>query len=175
MAVYNFTAADNSTASVASPMPVGVETMLWASQEFDTTAEGSNYTALELTVEYHSFTPDTTDPTYQPFNFEVTVIAHSKQDGRWIEIARQNTPIRKVTQGRVRKIVVAPNMILTEEGIDQYIPGLGGGEPALIKSRSGANAEGNLRFCLVGKDYDPTGPNPFQGVVLSVHGKRYDP
>jgi len=174
MATYSFTAADHVTATVPSPGPLveGVPTVLWTSMEYDTTAEGANYSSLEATVEYHAFTPDTTDTANQPFNFEVVMVCHVKQDGEWAEIGRQNTPIRKVTQGRKRKIVIAPNMILEEEGIDQWIFGLGP-EPALLKSRFGESAEGNVRFCLLGIDYDPSGPNPLVSCEFSLRGKRY--
>lgn len=173
MATYTFKAADSVTATVPGGVPLTANepTVIWTSQEYDTTAEGSNHDSLEITVEYEAIDPDTSDPANQPFSFEMAAVVQVKQDSDWVEIGRQNTGIRKLVQGRKRRIIIAPNMILDEEGVDQWVPGLSS-EPALIKSRFGESAEGNIRFLMTAVDFEPSG-NAFNGVTFSIKGKRY--
>lgn len=171
MASYDFSSATSVVASPAEPLNAGEITTIW---ESDIISQGASYSGLTIKVKYEGFTPDTA--VTSPFNFEVTAVVEQQQaDNSWEEIGRQNTPIRKLERGAARDILISPGLLLTDEGVDQNIPGLGG-SIAKLKSFFKDNAQGDLRVLICVIDYNANGEglNPFENVTFSISGHRYD-
>lgn len=170
MATYDFSLASDTTITIGSePMVEFEPRLLWTSSEI---SNGQLYNSVVVYIIYLALDPDTS--VVSPYNFEVVATIEMKQaDNSWAEIARQNSPIRRLDQGATRQITISPVATLQEEGIDYVIAGFGG-MPITVKSRFIDSAEGIMRVKLLAVDNTPAGPNPFNGVTFSIHGKRYD-
>lgn len=166
----NFTLATSQTLApdpADLPLAEGVPYELLSMEQ----AQGAAELNVGLYVRYSNIVPDTANVA--PFNFEVYALVEQKQaDNSWEEIGRQNVGLRKLEQGEVRQIIVGPAVVPDNEGVDQDIPGPGG-TIAKKKSYFVDDADGTIRVRVFVVDFDPTGPNPFQSVDVSINGNRY--
>jgi len=172
MAAYEFTVASSVLMDLGLP-PVPLvaeeERILWSSGEI---TGGALNNSISIFVKYEAIVPDTA--VVSPFSFEIVATVETKNaDNTWSEIARQNTPIRKLRQGAKREILITPAGGSGDEGIDTVIAGFKG-IPLKLKSVYAGSGEGIFRVCVSVVDETPTGANPFESVTVSISGKRYD-
>ena len=172
----DFNLADSGTvATVASvtPAPVAGEIFtLWTSPEM---GQGTGLNSVTVNILYEAL--DNQDAN--PKQYDVFAVIQTKQaDGVWEEIGRQFAPIRHLSQGANRQMIVSPSLFVFDEGIDAYIEGPQG-IPAWLKSKEVDNAEGILRVLLCCIDpfigeTDPAVGNPLVSVTFSASARRYD-
>lgn len=166
-----FSMANNLALTVPgapAPLPEGEVTELFSQEEGTGGVSSQN---LSVYVTYSNFLPDT--DVVSGFEFELLAIVEQQQDDNsWEEIGRQNTPIRKLEQGAMRQIVIGPNNVGIEEGVDFAIAGFGGVTQKL-KSVFNDEASGKIRVRILAVDYNPGGAAPFEGVTVSIHGTRF--
>jgi hypothetical protein len=168
MASYEFTLATNLVVDPPTPLEENVPTVIWTSANITL---GGTYTGARVFVTFHEIVPDTEEVS--PFDFEfIAVLDQLQVSGTWVEIGRQNTPIRKISQGKAREILVMPSAN-NEEGVDFVTAGFWG-IPQKLKSIFKGDAQGTLRVRLLARDGNPSGPYPFDRLTISCSGNRFD-
>lgn len=167
----NETLAASHTETVPTGLAAGVPHLLWESDVADAPAL-ADFNSCIVRCSYESFSPDPNLPANQPFDHELLFKVLEKQaNGDWVEVGRQNAPIRKLDQGASRTIVVSPD-VAVEEGVDQAIAGFSGSNE-ILKSAFRDATEGDLKVQLWLCEKEPDTPNALDSVTFSVYLKRY--
>lgn len=173
MPVLEFSLANNLLLDLGNPTPVplvaGEPRTLWTS---DSITNGALNNSVSVFIMFEAIDPDTA--VVSPFSFEMVAILEVQNvDNTWTEIARQNTPIRKLRQGAMREIAVSPAATGGDEGVDTVIAGFLG-IPVKLKSRYTDSVEGVIRLRMDVVDFWPEGTHPFVSLTFSAYGRRYD-
>ena len=175
-------APDTDADGTPGPLVAGEAVTIWTSAEI---SQGSSYNSLSVTLTYEAFLPDT--ELVAPFNWQLAyVVEQELANGIWVEIGRQKTPIRKLSQGPTRIVVVDPRLVIIDDN-DQETIGTDG-RSAVFRSFFVGDTAGNLRVRLEAVDFNPqfidtkscpSGPQcgqstAFQSVTISVGGMRFE-
>lgn len=175
-------APDTDSDTNPGPLVAGETTTLWTSTVL---SQGSTYNSLSVTVTYKAFAPDS--EKIAPFNWQLAIVVEQQlTNGIWHTIGRQKTPIRKLSQGAERTIVVGPRLVIVDDN-DQVSIGTNG-QPASFTSFFIGDSSGSLRVRLEAVDFNPefldsktcpSGPEcgqstAFQSVTFSVGGQRFE-
>lgn len=175
-------APDTDSDTVPGPLVAEQITTLWTSS---TISQGTTYNSVSVTATYEAFAPDS--ELIAPFNWQLALVVEQElSNGIWVEIGRQKTPIRKLSQGAERVVIISPRLTIVDDN-DQTVIGTDG-MPVAYRSFFVGDSTGDLRVRLEAVDFNPqfvdtktcpSGPQcgqstAFQSVTVSIGGKRFE-
>ena len=130
---------------------------------------GYLYDSLRLVIDYENLNPD----LRTEFDIQAIVESSNGEDGadqRWFPVAYQFEPFYRSDFGPKREILLQPNLIVIDVGIDDIVY-VGGFEAAV--SRQQGKLGSDFRVVLILNERGFGTPEAFSGVDVSIYGEMF--
>lgn len=145
-----------------------------------TSAEISNsqsaLRSLQLILRYDSVIPEAPQLAGEPaqtFDISAIVEGRSEDGTQWFPIAYQFSPFRSSFQGSERILMLQPNIIVIDLGVDDVIY-VNDGVRARVSRQQGAVPDTAFRVCVTVTERGYGGGGAFQSVTLTGFGELFD-
>lgn len=128
--------------------------------------------SLRLVCEYVSASPSS-----NLRNFDLLCLIDSSNglsgaSKKWFPMAYHFEPFRRDNKGMIRNILMQPDMVVIDVGIDDVLQ-VGGDSVSRISRQQGKlGPEFRVRLSLT--EFDFGGPGAFQSVTVNVYGEKFD-
>lgn len=144
-----------------------------AGEQFDllvsATINPGNYNSFKVNLDYEALLPADVLLTASLG----CVVESQAASGAWSVIASQFSPLRKSTQPMNRQIVVQPNLVILDPGVDESVFPLDR-ETGRISKHNGKLPQLPIRVRIIGVENDPGGTNAWSSVTISGQLEQYD-
>lgn len=165
-----FTAADFGVST--DPGDAGTSaTYVLVTDEINNVVGQTPYDSLSLVLRYTEESP--TFP--QSWNIDARVEGKVTVDGvaQWKTMAGQFEPFRRASQGPERQILMQPNLIVLDPGVDEYIDE-GGVTVARVSRTQDRLTTESWRVKFILTENDVQGATAFAQVKLTGFGEMYN-
>ncbi len=164
---------------------------IWTNEAIDNTGVSSNgeyellnsgpldnngdYNSLRLVVEYKDILPED-DAIANSFYLTAVVEASNGLTGAseaWFPIAYQFRGYRKAFQGTIREIILQPNLVVIDQGVDD-VTFVGNETKARISRQQGKLPDTDWRVRVLLTEEGHGGPGAFASGKITVYGERFN-
>lgn len=132
--------------------------------------------SLRLVLRYDSITPDAPELPEDPSQtFDISAIVEGRgEDGtQWFPVAYQFSPFKATYQGRERIIILQPNILVLDLGVDDIIF-VNDATRARVSRQQGAVPDTEMRVALSVTERGFGQGGAFQSVKISGFGELFD-